>query len=383
MVFWRGEVLRHLREYVDAEDIDNVAKLQKGNSAAEVYCCRVKLHGVDKSVRYVAKVSPITDIRTKDEYQRGIMLYNSAQEFCVHLVRPICAFDIGDKSFQFIEYAFGGHEDARTLMSVCELRQCDIVANISKEILLDLNQDSHIEYVLAYPRICIGMILDRSTSKAKRFEQRVRKLIDDPCNPEIRYRGKVYPNPSYYIMKDCKWMDKYSSNLILGRIHGDLHAGNILCNRSSKEEYVLIDYAYSQQSTYLLFDNAYLELSLYCNYFKKTEYQDIEGVFDQILCTKLETSIHQYGIHDLLFHYRNAICTGIKFWMVARKGSIMTHEIEVQFAVARTAAGIHFFSQKHRNEEKELRFIWMYLSFCLKHLFDIIKSSDAVEKISL
>lgn len=187
--------------------------------------------------------------------------------------------------------------------------------------------------------------------------------------------SSLYPNPFYYIIEHRdRWEDKISSCVFQkGNSHGDLHAKNILCNKSTKSvEYAIIDFDSYRKDTYLFFDNAYLELSLYLF---AEEQLDSESWIKQVE-PYIKGSIYEdvEEKNNLDFQLiRNSICGGIKQWIEAdtsRNG--MKDDVEIQFRMARIAAGINFFSKNAINSVEMLTKLLHYIGLNLRCLFKTI-----------
>jgi predicted ATPase len=86
-----------------------------------------------------------------------------------------------------------------------------------------------------------------------------------PEIPGLLLRGNVLPNPLAYARRQECWGTTRPLDIILGFIHGDLNANNVLAKfadgTSGLEGYYLIDFALFKQGMPLLYDQRYLEMS--------------------------------------------------------------------------------------------------------------------------
>src|SRR5438876_510630 len=85
-----------------------------------------------------------------------------------------------------------------------------------------------------------------------------------PDAPQISVEGlnRRLPNPLAYMQKDTWSKIRYNPISPIGRIHGDLHTGNIMCLSKSKELPKVIDFGQSVPDGVPFFDLAYLEFDI-------------------------------------------------------------------------------------------------------------------------
>ena len=87
--------------------------------------------------------------------------------------------------------------------------------------------------------------------------------IDRCDRGELRIGRELLPNPIAFLRHEEWWTESSAVTPILGRVHGDLHGGNLLVKvfPVSPEQYWIIDLSTWQSGVPLMFDHTYLELS--------------------------------------------------------------------------------------------------------------------------
>jgi hypothetical protein len=96
--------------------------------------------------------------------------------------------------------------------------------------------------------------------------EKMRKYLPEwkPDVPQISVDGLNYrlPNPLAY-MQENTWSNiHYNPYCPIGRIHGDLHTGNIICSSQAKDLPKVIDFGQSVPDGVPFFDFAYLEFDI-------------------------------------------------------------------------------------------------------------------------
>ncbi len=82
----------------------------------------------------------------------------------------------------------------------------------------------------------------------------------------LKQAGRALPNPIPFLGEKERWRDLKLAYPV-GRAHGDLHSGNLLCRMDQPEQVpFLIDFARYQDQAPLFFDLAYLEIDLLLTY---------------------------------------------------------------------------------------------------------------------
>ena len=84
----------------------------------------------------------------------------------------------------------------------------------------------------------------------------------------------------------------------------------------------------------------------------------------------------------LEYMVRNAVCAGITDWIQEAGLENSRDDIELQFLLARIAAGINFFCKKNCADQKQQTKVLLFICRCLKSLFETIRYSYNTNDVS-
>jgi len=284
-------------------------------------------------------------------------------------------------------------------------KKAKYVSMISEDLLTKWNKDCKVDTDV---QSFFTTLLKEYVARGSKFNKLIKLLLVNPERKAIKFpfSRQLYPNPYYYIthtdeliaLINLHWQPKFIS----GKIHGDLHAQNIICDsHEASYKYALIDYTYYTSDSFVLCDHAMLEVDNYWRILKNKTQEDWKQQSTLINARINDTVTSSNGnYHGTLFTYdqellqfRNAVCTGITSWQLARY-SRNFNNIEIQFACARIVAGIRAFSFLSRIRKKqnnvitekdpfenfeECVLLFYYTTICLDNLFQNIVS-DIYEK---
>jgi len=76
--------------------------------------------------------------------------------------------------------------------------------------------------------------------------------LKNPEKPIVLIDGQAYPNPCFYIDSGSFGFINETPTFLKGRVHGDLHGGNIICTPDF-DEYMLIDYSHYKREAFLFY----------------------------------------------------------------------------------------------------------------------------------
>lgn len=204
------------------------------------------------------------------------------------------------------------------------------------------------------------------------------EILEMPTARAVLIGTKVYPNPFYYIKHLAEWMSRCRDMVFVrGNVHGDLHGLNILCMKDLTApedlQYSIIDYDSYEANSYLLFDHAYLELYLYFKLFPENDSEQ----WCNALAPLMETGFHsalEAGVDGHALCCRNSICSGIRRWQ-EKSLPHMRDDLEIQFYLARIAAGANFFSKSAIVDRgSRIKFL-IYMGLCFETLFQKLSFS--------
>ena len=362
---------------ISDDDFIQVEELNDGRSGAIVYRVEIKSKRSRLSGYYIIKCVDTTGPwfqKERNEATRYALLINNCQQFKDKLVTLFCYDHVGTLLVIIYSQAVSSVTHAVPLENLSGNALIKYISMLSSDLLTKLNATcteekggrSFFEHTLSY-RLAPG----------GNFITKAQGLLKDSNCPAIVLYGEVYPNPIYYILQSAQnWIGALDGFIFRkGNVHGDLHGKNVICWQEegiASDRYSVIDYDSYQEDGYLLFDNAYLELYFYL--FFRNEDNDcrqwIEKIAPLIAHSPFIAAEEEPG--TIFPSIRNAICKGITQWADATFPQ-NKDDIEIQYRLARIAAGINFFSKGGIQEEAILTKLLLYISMNLKLLFRSIK----------
>lgn len=369
-------VLKYIKEklhVVNDGNIYNLVALTEGKSGAEVYRAKIISSRNRMSGIYIIKLIDMSNrwfSRVNNEAEKCKELHIKATDFRDRLV------DLVGDPIELDGYLILLYRQANdSVLNSDSLEKLNLTEKvqylnlISRELLSKLNQDyqnggnidDFFKDILAY-RIDEGGT----------FYKKIAQVVERPSASAVLIGEQLYPGPAYYMQNRAEWITTCKEFVLFkGNMHGDLHCQNIICvkNLTMPEnlQYSIIDYDSYNANGYLLFDHAYLELYLYLNTITENDLNLWRDSIEPLLQCDLGQNVESL-IGSAVNNFRNAICSGIEQW---RQDSCphMKDDIEIQFCLARIAAGINFFSKGGITDSRTLQKILLYLGVCFKVLF--------------
>lgn len=366
---------KEIREFVKTklsvvsdQDIDEEI-LTGGRSGSDVYSIKVKSRRPRLSGYYIVKVCPPTVERDESEADKARQFYNHSPKFSEHLVKYVDRNRIDGKGVIIYQQANQSRLHA-TAFSVLDA-EClaRYTRRVSRDILSVLNQDIQtggtVEDFFRY-------LLNKQLGEGGRFTPRMRELLDRPDAECVALGATVYPNPFYFMTHiDC-WSGVLPNLLLYkGAVHGDLHGLNLIASEESEESYSIIDYDSASMDSYLLFDQAYFEFSVFFDNAKDNDLKPWSAMLEQLVIPSVFQQVAPCE-HYLEYMVRNAVCAGITDWVQEAGLENSRDDIELQFLLARIAAGINFFCKKNCADQGKQIKVLLFICCCLKSLFETI-----------
>lgn len=342
----------------------NPCFLTEGRSGAEVYRVKVISRRDRLTGNYVVKVCGIPKREEKSEACKANILYRGAPDFSQHLVKVESEAEVDGKYVIIYHQANNSVIDMTSFSELSGEILAKYVKQVSFDLLACLNKDKKIEGTASDFFNCL---LTKQIGESGRFESRVRNLIDNPEAESIALIGEIFPNP-YYFIKNISKLEQCLQDQIFfkGMVHGDLHGYNMI---ASRDTYSLIDYDSVMEDSYLFFDQAYFEFSIFYDNSKDNDLKKWNTMLEILIKPSIfnKADVCEYYKE---YRVRNAVCNGIIKWIENEHLEKMKDDIELQFIMARIAAGINFFCKKSCVERgKQLKVLY-YIAYCCKILAD-------------
>lgn len=357
--------IQYIKKKLLVDDEKNILindSINDGFSGAEVNLIKVISRDPNLSANYIVKIT--SDEKAESEANIAVDLYKTAENYRDHLVRLVASDKVDDRTVIIYTYANNSVINSCALTKLNSKIAMEKAETVSYDLLNTLNQSAN--------QISIGFndfiksLLGGKLEANGRLEDKINKLLKKPDAESIIFNDTAYPNISYYY-KHPETLDRLLKRYIVytGIVHGDFHGLNIIV---SDDSYALIDYDSVRKDKPLLFDHAYLELSVYLNKFTENDLKAWNILLDNLVTPSLKDSCNPF---DRFFEYsvREGICKGIAHW--CKDG--ISDDIEIQFTMARIAAGINFLCKKSTSDYGKMAKLLLYISFCLKKLFKLLK----------
>lgn len=347
---------------VVSDDGINAYSLIEGRSGADVYRIKIKSRRDRLNGSYIVKVCSIPERDKENEANKANILHHGATDFSQHLVKVEKEAEVDGKYLIIYHQANDIVIDMTAFSELSGEVLAKYVKQVSFDLLARLNNDKKTDGTASDFFNCL---LAKQLGENGRFESRIRNLIDNPETESIALIGKVFPNP-YYLIKNISKLEQCLLDQIFlkGMVHGDLHGYNMI---ASSDTYSLIDYDSVMEDAYLFFDQAYFEFSVFYDNSKDNDLKRWNSLLDVLIKPSIwnDADICEYYKEYIV---RNAVCNGIVNWIENEHLEKMKDDIELQFMMARIAAGINFFCKKNCMERGKQLKVLFYIAYCCKLL---------------
>lgn len=344
----------------------NAVPLTEGRSGADVYRVKVISRRERLSGNYIVKVCNTIEREEERESFKANMLYKNALSFSEHLVKVEAEKIICGKNVIIYHQA---NNSVRTMEAFSEL-SAETLAKYMKQVSFDLlslmNEGRQTRGTV---ESFFSGLLSKQLSVSGRFKDRVETLVENPKAESLILNGEIYPNPLYFVNNILSWKTCLPDQIFLrGMLHGDLHGYNLI---ASEGTYSLIDYDSVMFDSYLFFDHAYFEFSIFYDNSKDNDLKRWHYMLENLIRPSFLKNAEPCEYYKE-YMVRNAVCEGIRNWMTEAKLEKMKDDIEIQFLMARIAAGINFICKKSCNEMGKQIKVLYYIAYCFKQLFQKI-----------
>lgn len=343
--------------------------LTDGRSGADVYSLKVQSKRKRLSGCYIVKVCPSASKQTESEADKARRFYDYSPRFSEHLVKVEAKQHINGKDVIIYNHANESRLNSVAFSDLDGEHLARYTECVSRELLSVLNEDTQIGGTV---EDFFQSLLAKQLGEGGRFTERMEMLLERPDAECIVLNGAVYPNPFHLIKNmDC-WSNCLSDiHLFQGAVHGDLHGHNLL---ATEQNYSIIDFDSSSVNSYLLFDHAYFEFSIFYDNSKDNDLKPWDAMLKQLITPSVFEQA-ELREHYLECKVRNAVCAGIAQWAKEMDLNKQRDDIEVQFLLARIAAGINFFCKKTCASQERQRKVLFFICYCFKLLLEKIKYS--------
>lgn len=362
------KIQEFIKERLAVASDDNIKSLPltDGRSGADVYRVKVTSRRDRLTGNYIVKVCSMTEKEEEKESYKANILYQGAPDFSKHLVKVEAEKEIDGKNVIIYNQA---NDSVRDMVAFSELSG-DVLAKYVKQVSFDLlfcmNKDRKIEGTVGD---FFQRLLAKQLGKNGRFGSRIRNLLENPETESVALKGEVFPNPLYFVNNISQLEQCLSDQIFLkGLVHGDLHGYNLI---AANDAYSLIDYDGTMEDAYLLYDQAYFEFSIFYDNSKDNDLKRWHTLLETLIRPSFwkKSEVCEYYKEYMV---RNAICEGIREWMEAEHLEKMKEDIELQFMMARIAAGINFFCKKNCTDKGKQIKVLFYIAYCCKLLAEKI-----------
>lgn len=357
-----------IRTYVKAQlavapDQDISEKsLVDGRSGAEVYSIKVNSQEKGRSGCYIVKVCSATQAQCESEADKAQRFFDYSSEFASHLVKVEAYGRIGAKDIIIYSQANNSRMNSVAFSNLDGTHFAEYAKQVSYDLLADLNQMTQVGGSVGDFFLCL---LAKQLGAGGRFKERMETLLARPGAECIAINGGIYPNPLYFMNHLDSWGAHMSDlHLFRGAAHGDLHGFNLL---AADGTYSVIDFDSAKVDSYLLFDQAYLEFSSFYDNSKDNDLKRWTSMLEKLISPSVFRQVEPCE-HYLEYLVRNAICGGIAAWVNKTGRERQRDDIEIQFMLARIAAGINFFCKKSCADKGRQVTVLLFIAHCLKLL---------------
>lgn len=371
---------------VSDQGIKQCITLTEGKSDAEVYrMCIISRRPRDNGT-YIVKLVDTEGVwydADRNEASKAVAIWTHKTPFKDKLVE-LCAEKVVDK-YHVIIYRQANDSilNTVTIDKVKLSERKEVLKLLSYDLLKKWN--SNIDKFGSAKDIFANLLSYRLHPNGA-FEKKVSSMLVDITASAFVMKNNIYPNPYYYIRNQEEWIHIISDMPFLkGNIHGDLHQKNIMYGKDGERDgqYFIIDYDAYQSDGYLFFDQTYLEMSIYFEMLQKYDAKHWDDTINLLFAKGLYDVIDG-EVDEPLVYIRNSIYDGIKQWMIEEQPH-MKDSIEVQFLIARIAAGINYISKGAIQNQDHLMKLLQYVGESFKALFakiDFQWSTESLTKLN-
>lgn len=340
--------------------------LSDGRSGAEVYSIKVKSQRNRLNGRHIVKICSASDRQDENEATKALRFREYAPKFSDHLVKVEAEGKVGEKDV--IIYSQANRSQMHSVAFSCLDGEhfAKFARWALRDLLVILNETIQIDGTVEDFYNCL---LKKQLGESGRFAPRMEALLDHPEAECVAINGNIYPNPLYFMKHIADWGSHLSdTHLFKGAVHGDLHGFNLFATDNT---YSIIDFDSAELDSYLLFDQAYLEFSIFYDHFEDNDLKSWNRLLEQLTTpSPFETATsNEYYLEYMI---RNSVCESISDWVKAADLENEKDDIELQFLMARIAAGINFFCKKTCADIGRQMKVLLYISHCLKLLLEQI-----------
>ncbi|MCE7994915.1 MAG: hypothetical protein HEP71_23260 [Roseivirga sp.] len=188
--------------------------------------------------------------------------------------------------------------------------------------------------------------------------------------------GVILPNPLAFCLEPKLWRAPSLPKVgFVGRLHGDLHEGNVLVRKQHDETWQLsiIDMALYEESKYLFYDTAYLEYSMLSRFLAN----HTESTWRKLLQQVTEGGLEKQFGYDMLAPADAGIVKSVsaigesieEFAATSKALKNRVDERVFQVNLARVAVGLNFIN-KAGLTDKERCFALIFASVFLQKILD-------------
>lgn len=366
-----NEIRNFVKEKLFVVSDQNIGEkiLSGGRSGSDVYAIKVMSNRPRLSGNYIVKICPPTLQQGESEAEKARQFHDYSPNFSKRLVKYIDKKHIDGKDVIIYGQANESQLHSTSFSKLDAKHLARYTRCVSRELLSVLNQDALTGGTV---EDFFESLLNKQLGKNGRFTPRMEELLDRPDAQCVALEGAIYPNPLYFITNIECW----SGNLLnlhfrKGAVHGDLHGFNLIASEETEDSYSIIDYDSASVDSYLLFDQAYLEFSVFFDNSKDNDLKTWKAMLEQMVIPPVFQQVEPCE-HYLEYMVRNAVCAGITDWVQDVGLENSRDDIELQFLLARIAAGINFFCKKNCSNQGRQVKILLFICYCLKSLFETI-----------
>lgn len=340
--------------------------LTEGRSGADVYRIKVQSRRERLNGNYIVKVCDDVQDNRELEGDKARKLYQYAANFTEHLVKVEAEQKLDGKDIIIYRQANNSVRNTIALSDLDGDHMAKYMRRVSYDLLSSLNKDRTYG---GTAESFFQSLLARQLGENGRFGERMSSLLKRPEAACIPMDGEIYPNPFYFIEHIPSWSRDLPDLLFQGVVHGDLHGYNLL---AMEDTYAVIDYDSVSMDSYLFFDHAYLEFSVFYDNSKNNDLKSWKAMLDRLVdCPLLKEAKPCENYKEYMV--RNAVCGGIADWVHENQLEGMGDDIELQFMMARIAAGINFFCKKSCADIGKQMKVLFYIAYCFRLLLEKIK----------
>lgn len=376
-----NEIRNFVKEKLFVVSDQNIGEkiLSGGRSGSDVYAIIVMSNRPRLSGNYIVKICPPTLQQGESEAEKARQFHDYSPNFSKRLVKYIDKKHIDGKDVIIYGQANESQLHSTSFSKLDAKHLARYTRCVSRELLSVLNQDALTGGTV---EDFFESLLNKQLGKNGRFTPRMEELLDRPDAQCVALEGAIYPNPLYFITNIECW----SGNLLnlhfrKGAVHGDLHGFNLIASEETEDSYSIIDYDSASVDSYLLFDQAYFEFSVFFDNSKDNDLKTWKAMLEQMVIPPVFQQVEPCE-HYLEYMVRNAVCAGITDWIQEAGLENSRDDIELQFLLARIAAGINFFCKKNCSDQGRQIKVLLFICCCLKSLFETIGYSYNTNDVS-